>query len=176
MFDFEENIDLNYQMLSPLVESDGRIVYNRGISNDIYLFAKDGTFEKVVRLDFGSHNVPADELNDLSKFMESSGDYCYIASTPVFMKDAILFILNKNNELYTCVYDLKRGRSYLNSMANYSTRTVNLPFSVAGEDVIVSYFNADIYPGYEKDEALSDSVKEEIASGANVVCLYHVRK
>lgn len=173
MFDFEENVDLNCRILSPLVEYGGKIIYNRGISNDVYLFDGNGIFEQIVCLDFGKLNVPSSELNDVNNFLDSSNGYCYIASTPIIIDDTILLILNKDNELYTCIYDTKLQRPYLNSMMNYSVRTINLPFSVTEDGLIVSYFNSEIYPAYKDDGYISESLKKKIESGAYIVCLYH---
>lgn len=174
MFDFDEHIDVNYQMLSPLVECGNKIIYYRGISNDVYIFNKIGAFERVVSWDFGKFNVPSDELDDMSKLMESSNDYSYIAATPIFINDVIMTILNKGGELYTCIYDTKSREPYLNNMINYSVRTINFPFSVTEDNIVVSYFNNDIYPEYMKDKYIPDSIKKEIESDAYIICLYHL--
>ena len=174
MFDFEEDVDLNCQMLLPFVECGDKIIYNRGISNNVYSFNKEGTPEQILYINFGESNVPVDELKDMNKFLASSNDYCYIASTPILTEDKMLTILKKGNELYTCIYDFKLDRPYLNNIKNYSTHTINLPFSITENNVIVSYFNNEIYPDYETDEYIPESVKKEIEAGAYIVCLYHL--
>ena len=86
----------------------------------------------------------------------------------------MLTILKKGDDLYTCIYDFKLNRPYLNNIKNYSAHTINLPFSITENNVIVSYFNSEIYPNYETDEYIPESVKKEIEAGAYIVCLYHL--
>lgn len=176
MFEFDENTDPNYQFISPLIEYSEKIVYNRGISNDIYVFSSKGAIENIVTFDFGSLNVSTDKLKDVNKLLESDDRYSYIAACPVLINNTILSIINKENELFTCIYDLKNKKTCLNSISNFSVSNLNIPLSITDKGQVVSYFNEDMYPNYQHDQNISESIKTEIQDGAYVVCLYNINQ
>lgn len=174
MFEFEKNTDPNYQFISPLTEYCDKFVYNRGISNDIYIFSSKGTIENIITFDFGSLNVSTNKLNDINKLLESDDSYSYIAACPILINNTILSIINKENELFTCIYDIKKKKTYLNNISNFSVNNLNIPLSVTDKGQVISYFNEDIYPNYKNDKNISESIKNEIQDGAYVVCLYNI--
>lgn len=174
MFEFEKNTDPNYQFISPLTEYCDKFVYNRGISNDIYIFSSKGTIENIITFDFGSLNVSTNKLNDINKLLESDDSYSYIAACPILINNTILSIINKENELFTCIYDIKKKKTYLNNISNFSVNNLNIPLSVTNKGQVISYFNEDIYPNYKNDKNISESIKNEIQDGAYVVCLYNI--
>jgi len=174
MFEFEKNTDPNYQFISPLTEYCDKFVYNRGISNDIYIFSSKGIIENIITFDFGSLNVSTNKLNDINKLLESDDSYSYIAACPILINNTILSIINKENELFTCIYDIKKKKTYLNNISNFSVNNLNIPLSVTDNGQVISYFNEDIYPNYKNDKNISESIKNEIQNGAYVVCLYNI--
>lgn len=174
MFEFEKNTDPNYQFISPLTEYCDKFVYNRGISNDIYIFSSKGIIENIITFDFGSLNVSTNKLNDINKLLESDDSYSYIAACPILINNTILSIINKENELFTCIYDIKKKKTYLNNISNFSVNNLNIPLSVTDKGQVISYFNEDIYPNYKNDKNISESIKNEIQDGAYVVCLYNI--
>lgn len=174
MFEFDNDIDPNYQFISPITEYNNKIIYNRGISNDIYIFSKEASLDNIVSFDFGALNIPTNKLNDINKLLESSNNYCYIAATPIFINNTIFGIINKENELFTYIYNIKNKKTYLNSLSNYSIDNINIPLSITDNGQIISYFNEDIYPNYKEDKQIPESIKKEIESGAYILCLYHL--
>lgn len=174
MFEFDKNIDPNYQFISPITEYGDKIIYNRGISNDIYIFSSNGIIENILTFDFGSLNISRDKLRDINKLLESDDSYSYIAACPILINNTILSIINKENELFTCIYDIKKKKTYLNSISNFSVNTLNIPLSVNDNGQVISYFNEDIYPNYKNDKNISELIKHEIQAGAYVVCLYNI--
>lgn len=176
MFEFDKNIDPNYQFISPLSEYNDKIIYNRGISNDIYIFSSNGTIEKIVTLDFGSLNISPDKLKNINKLLESDESYSYIAACPILINNTILSIINKENELFTCIYNVKKKVTYQNNISNFSVNTLNIPLSVSDKGQVISYFNEDIYPNYKNDKNIPELIKDEIQEGAYVVCLYNINQ
>ncbi len=174
MFEFDENVDENWVFPYQLIEYDDKIIYNRPISNNIYTFTKDGIADKIIPFDFGTLNLQPNKLKDIEKLLESDDSYCYIAATPILINNTLLSVINNEDELFTCVYNIKSKTTHLNSISNYSVSTLNLPFTITEHGKVVSYFNADMYPNYEDDKQIPASMKKEIAEGATVVCLYNI--
>ena len=171
LLEFDEYVDLNYKFISPLTEYQDNIVLNRGICNDIYVYSKSDGEIKIMTFDFGEGNVPVEKLKDVHSLLESKSDICYIASCPIVVNNTIFSVLNKQNELYTCIFDMSENRVALNKLSDYSVGRVNIPLSITDEGLLVSYFNEDIYPNYEKEDKISEQIKDELKKGGFVVCL-----
>ena len=117
-FKFDENIDKNWAFDYQLIEYDDKIIYNRPISNDIYTFTKDGVAAEIISFDFGTLNVQSNKLKDIEKLRESADSYSYIFATPILIENTLLTLINKENELFTCVYNIKSKTTHLNSISD----------------------------------------------------------
>lgn len=170
---YDDNIDHNYEFFSPMTLSkEGNVVYNRVIDNNVYLFDKEGGIKTVFRFDFGEWSIDNEELKNINALLESNKNYCYVASSPVLVDDLLMGILNKSGEMFTFVYDSNTKKLSLNALKDYSVGKINLPITIdANGSQLVSYFNKDIYPEFDKSDNLSSDLKAKIEQGIFVLCI-----
>ena len=166
---YDENIDLNIEFYSPFISVSNGVSYNRAVNNNVFVF-RDGFVEESLFFDFGQLNVKEEYLSNLNRMLEEGGEYCYIASTPVFYKNLILGCLNKSGELFTFIYDLKEQKSYIGNLAEYDSRNINIPLSLSDCGDVISFVNQDIYPNFKNDINLSEEIKNTLEEGSFLVC------
>ena len=166
---YDENIDLNIEFYSPFISVSNGVSYNRAVNNNVFVF-RDGFVEESLFFDFGQLNVKEEYLSNLNRMLEEGGEYCYIASTPVFYKNLILGCLNKSGELFTFIYDLKEQKSYIGNLAEYDSRNINIPLSLSDCGDVISFVNQDIYPNFKNDINFSEEIKNTLEEGSFLVC------
>ena len=101
---------------------------------------------------------------------EEGGEYCYIASTPIFYKDLVLGCINKSGEIFSFIFDLNEQKSYIGSVLEYDSKNVNIPLSLSDRGDIVSFLNQDIYQDFNNDKTLSKEMKRVLNDGGFLVC------
>lgn len=169
LLDYDDNIDLNVEFFSPFISISNGVSYNRVINNNVFILQK-GNISKSFYFDFGQLNVEEGHLSDLSRIQEETGEYCYIASTPIFYQDLVLGCINKNGEIFSFIFDLNEQKSYIGSMLEYDSKNVNIPLTLSDCGDVVSFLNQDIYQNFNNDETLSEEMKQVLNDGGFLVC------
>lgn len=170
---YDDNIDHNYEFFSPMTLSkEGNVIYNRVIDNNVYLFNKEGGIKAVFHFDFGELSIDSKDLKNINALLESNKSYCYVASSPVLVGDLLTGILNKSGEMFTFAYDFNTKKVSLNALKDFFIGKINLPITTcANGSQVVSYFNKDIYPEFDKSDNLSSDLKAKIEQGIFVLCI-----
>lgn len=169
LLDYDDNIDLNVEFFSPFISIPNGVSYNRVVNNNVFILQK-GNISKSFYFDFGRLNVEEGYLSDLSRMQEETGEYCYIASTPIFYQDWVLGCINKNGEIFSFIFDLNERKSYIGSVLEYDSKNVNIPLSLSDRGDVVSFLNQDIYQNFNNDETLSEEMKQVLNDGGFLVC------
>lgn len=170
--EYRDCVDANYEFFAPMSFGKEGILYNRVIDNNAYLFNNEGAVDKIFHFDFGQFNVSENDLKNINALLESDKDYCYVATSPIIVGHLLMGVLNKSGEMFTFVYNTQSKQISLNALADLSIGKINLPIATgAHENQLISYFNKDIYPDFNRSDKLSPSQKEKIEQGSFVLCM-----
>lgn len=170
-------IEDNNFVLPHVFTSGGKsIVYHRPIQSDLRVLTPEGEVSKRITLDFGPLSVKDEDKKDLAKFFKNSGgsSYAYIGMTPLVTEKYIMGMLSTHEGLVTFIIDRGNQNIYLNALKDYDPMSLNFPVALCGEQLVLSYMNADVYETYA-ESALSPDIKDHLGKGGTVLNLYHLK-
>lgn len=79
--------------------------------------------------------------------------------------------------MFTFIYDFDSKKLSLNPLTDFSVEKINLPITTcANGSQLVSYFNKDLYPGFNDSNKLSSDLKAKIEQGSFVLCITQFAK
>lgn len=171
---YNKDIDHNMKLSYYFVNSNNEFVYHQGLENEVYVFSQDGTLSECFKFDFGTYNIKREYLKDMNKLWESRDSYCYLATTPLVTNKYILGVLNISGELSSFIYDKSTKAFAINSLSNYNPLMLNLPIYI-NNNMVFSYFNAEIFPKFRDVALLDNQTKEAISDGEYVIVKYQLR-
>lgn len=176
---FDNNVDQNFVFDFGFIQSD-IIAFNRPIENDIFIFSRDGSFQRIFNLDFEPFNVPDNVRKDLETFMPKLSDFRFlnkfVAKTQDYFILTVGFGLSSNRNL---ILDTKSNKGFFEKPRAPSDDIGNLKslfvtFSFLDGNELVSFIHPDRVDAAEKI-GLPDHVNAHLQDEGHVLCVDRLR-
>ena len=176
---FDDHVDQNFVFDFGFTLSDV-IVFNRPIENDIFIFSRDGNFQRIVKMDFEQFNVPDNVRRDLETFMPKLSDFRFLnkfaAMTPNNFILTVGYGLTSNRNL---ILDTQSNKGFIEKPLALSDdignlRSMFLTFSFIDNNDLVSYIYPDRVDA-AKSIGLPDHVIAHLKKEGYVLCVDRLR-
>ena len=176
---FDDHVDQNFVFDFGFTLSDV-IVFNRPIENDIFIFSRDGNFQRIVKLDFEQFNVPDNVRRDLETFMPKLSDFRFLnkfaAKTQNNFILTVGYGLTSNRNL---ILDTQSNKGFIEKPLALSDdignlKSMFLTFSFIDNNDLVSYIHPDRVD-VAKRIGLPDHVMTHLEEEGYVLCVDRLR-
>lgn len=176
---FDDHVDQNFVFDFGFTLSDV-IVFNRPIENDIFIFSRDGNFQRIVKMDFEQFNVPDNVRRDLETFMPKLSDFRFLnkfaAKTQNNFILTVGYGLTSNRIL---ILDTQSNKGFIEKPLALSDdignlRSMFLTFSFIDNNDLVSYIHPDRVDAAE-NIGLPDYVTAHLKKEGYVLCVDRLR-
>lgn len=149
------------------VNTDKNIIYNKPISDDVFLFTKEGVLEKIIEFDFGKKSVPKEERKKIERNLHKFDSYNLLKWITIVTNDYVTGTFWEKRETKSFFIDRKRKQMYLSN----STVDSDIGMVAGFEGCKLIQF---IIPGSERaqnNNNLPQDVKEHLENGDFVICV-----
>ena len=151
-----------------LQKSDDKIIYNKEMSDSVYVFSNDGKCIQAYHMDFGGSTVPQEYKYDFEKLFDENknNDYTYIDDCPVIWNSTLLIPLANKGKYGVLYYDLKTKE--IKKPNDIIQGVSNLMY--ATKDCLYGWLDSDSYSRISKTKVPEDIVAYIKKGGRVVVC------
>lgn len=158
------------------------LLYNKPTDETVFLFDKsNGEIIESFYVDFGSEALPQKYKDDYALYSQEKKTknryYSYMYNSPLLISNRIIGNVFSGNNKALMVYNLKKGKSFLQKfdMNSISVKNLYEPLYTLNDSTIVSYLDNQVYALAKDNATLGDDIKKHVGIGGYVLSLFTLK-